>query len=271
MILVVRGPEPAVLIDLRDKHLPALRRITAGGGLPLSADIKGYGHIDVRTALWNAQHHKCCYCEKRIELTREDVEHFRPKAEAQRAPGSPLTHGYWWLAFTWNNLLYSCPQCNQPPAKGARFPLDIGSTPLVAEAPPPGQERPLLIDPGSESGIAHIEFKLQRRGERFKWVPTPRNQSERGRRTIRICMLDRDPLLDHYGEHVIHRVIPEVKAVRAAMKAGDPRGVWTAVARASRTLLSPGQPFVGLSHDALVHHVPNAELSRFDLSWTVAC
>ncbi|HMY18924.1 MAG TPA: hypothetical protein PKA58_21505, partial [Polyangium sp.] len=70
-------------------------------------------------------------------------EHYRPKAEADRRPGSHETHGYHWLAFTWSNLYFSCPDCNRS-YKRTRFPLEHGSIALKTRKRPPGQEIPLL-------------------------------------------------------------------------------------------------------------------------------
>lgn len=267
MIIIVRAPEPSVPAQIRARELPGLRAIVARGDTPKSSDIQGYGHADVRRALWEMQHKKCCYCEREIELTREDVEHRRPKAEADRAPGSTLDHGYWWLAFTWENLFYACPQCNQAPNKGVRFPLDTGSVVLVAEQAPPGGEIALLIDPERENGIDHIVFVRSKRGNRWVWAPTPRGNSEKGDWTIRICGLDREALVDRYTDHVTRYVMRDVEAVRAAMRTGDAERVYEAVERARRRLLRPRQCFVGLSYDALRSLVPDEELAPYRLTW----
>lgn len=45
---------------------------------------------------------KCAYCESATSaVAHGDVEHFRPKS------------GYWWLAYCYDNFLYSCQLCNQ--------------------------------------------------------------------------------------------------------------------------------------------------------------
>jgi hypothetical protein len=68
---------------------------------------------------------KCAYCEaSTTKVAHGDVEHFRPKAT------------YWWLAYCYENYLYSCQICNQV-FKGDRFPT---SGPMLAEPllPPAG-------------------------------------------------------------------------------------------------------------------------------------
>jgi uncharacterized protein (TIGR02646 family) len=57
-----------------------------------------YKKPDVKAALDNIYHRKCAYCEQEIEQMQ--VEHYRPK------------HIYYWLAFSWDNLLCVCPFCN---------------------------------------------------------------------------------------------------------------------------------------------------------------
>jgi uncharacterized protein (TIGR02646 family) len=44
------------------------------------------------------QKNKCAYCETRIEQSH--VEHYRPKSK------------YFWLAYSWDNLLLACSTCN---------------------------------------------------------------------------------------------------------------------------------------------------------------
>lgn len=267
MIRIERGSEPASLAAVRVKNLPALQQIVTGGRDPLSKEIAGYGPKEVRVSLWERQFHKCCYCEKDIEQTHEDVEHFRPKAEADRKPGSTQRHGYWWMAFTWENLLYSCPQCNEPPAKGVQFPIEIGSTPLIAENLPPGQERPLLINPADESGVPHIQFQAQRRCRRDVWVPVPRNNSPKGMWTIKVCHLDRDSLIVRYGDHVQSLVVPTVNEVRSALASKETRDIYRSVERAKRRLLGSQQRFVGLSYDAFLAFVDESELKSWGFDW----
>lgn len=156
MIPIQRGPEPQALRDARSHRLAKLRAIAAARE-PTAKDIHGYAVV--AHDLWTAQGHKCCYCESQVQRGHNDVEHFRPKGRADRTPGCTQTHGYGWLAFTWENLLFSCPNCNRGKAKADRFPLAGGSTALLAEQQPPGQELPLLLDPATESGARHIQFE----------------------------------------------------------------------------------------------------------------
>ena len=66
---------------------------------------------------------KCAYCEASTQIVAHgDVEHFRPKSV------------YWWLAFVFDNYLFSCQICNQS-YKGDKFP--IAGAVLAPPAMPP--------------------------------------------------------------------------------------------------------------------------------------
>lgn len=234
MIRVVRAPEPPALRRSREARLTAAREAVEGGG-----DVVFAGYDVVKDDLAAMQHNKCCYCEKREEQPKfRDVEHYRPKSI------------YWWLAWTWENLLFACVDCNRE-YKRDQFPLGDEAARLVAENAPPGAERPLVLDP-SAPGVdptLHIEFRPERVQGRERWVP--RGLTPQGTRTIAICGLDRPNLLDLYAEHVIHAVRPKLDGVFAADKRRDQRAVVDAWGRAKRGLLAPMRPFRALSYDAL--------------------
>lgn len=122
-----------------------------------------FGHTSVRKALESAQHAKCCYCEGRFRGNAPgDVEHFRPKSCVQQAPGSPLEYpAYYWLAYSWPNLYYSCPNCNRM-AKKNLFPLLDPSVRARGPANDLSAERPLLLDPGGlDDPRDHIKFRRE--------------------------------------------------------------------------------------------------------------
>lgn len=264
MIPIQRGDEPDDLPDIREEELKRVRLIAATRS-PASEEI-GVKYRSVKQTLWERQGYKCAFCETREQLARNDVEHFRPKSSADRRPGCPERYGYWWLAWTWSNLLFACRNCNQAPAKLDKFPLDAGSEALVAEQAPPGKERPLLLDPAEEDGIAHIQFKPSNAHGVEEWIPTPRNGSMRGLRTIEVCRLDRPDLITLYTEHVERHVKPEVGVVETAIAGGDLAEIWEAWNAALLRLLSRGQPYVGLSWDALDHLVPVDVRVQWNLS-----
>ncbi|MCA9095257.1 MAG: TIGR02646 family protein, partial [Planctomycetaceae bacterium] len=123
---------------------------------PLSTEFdKHWGKDDVRTALWEMQHHKCCYCERERDKTREsDIEHFRPKAEVTEVADHP---GYWWLAYCWENLFFSCRKCNQEYKKNF-FPVADEQKRARTENCDLAEEDPYLIDPTQKDPEEHISF-----------------------------------------------------------------------------------------------------------------
>jgi hypothetical protein len=275
VILVERGPEPE---ELRKTRLKELRRLVkiARTKQPDTKDVGDKYRDDTAEALWRAQHYKCAFCEHKIRRGRNDVEHYRPKGAADRTPGSNEKHGYWWLAFTWSNLLFSCPTCNRS-YKGTLFPLAKGSVALAFAKHPPGLEIPLLIDASVTNAVEHIEFVFavmkpapspDGRGPawptRKHWHPCPRGGSVLGEQTIRVCGLDDSELIELYDDHVNKEVDRVVRDLDGAMaRAGDVRRAFDAALR----LLQPTKPFVGLSYDALRTLVPVAKLACYGLAW----
>ena len=61
----------------------------------------------VQKRLNKIYHLKCAYCEQKLLDAPKHIEHYRPKDT------------YYWLAYSWDNLLLCCGACNS--AKGKRF------------------------------------------------------------------------------------------------------------------------------------------------------
>lgn len=75
---------------------------------------------EVQEQLILLYHNKCAYCESKLVATYQEIEHYRPK----KHPRSQQFHhegGYYWLAYSWDNLLLACRVCNNQ--KSARFPV----------------------------------------------------------------------------------------------------------------------------------------------------
>ena len=72
------------------------------------ADEKNLYKVDsVQKKLIEIYHLKCAYCEKNLLDAPKHIEHYRPKDT------------YYWLAYSWDNLLLSCGSCNS--SKGIKF------------------------------------------------------------------------------------------------------------------------------------------------------
>jgi uncharacterized protein (TIGR02646 family) len=257
MIRIIRCSEPEALADVRQNQLAVLRAL---GRAPSSNDI--YGYKIVSEELWTSQHHKCCYCEHRIPKGYNDVEHYRPKAFADRRPGCGTTHGYWWLSFTWENLLFACPGCNRS-SKRSKFPLSAGGVALSAEELPPGNETPLLIDPSSSvNPVEHIEFvykAVSSTGGPRHWWARPRNRSRLGNNTIEVCDLNRAELREMRGDHYRDVVVPQAEAIQYAVNTRDVATLKREYERAI-CLLKSQNAYVGLTYDALRADVSDVDL-----------
>ena len=249
MIRIVRGLEPPALAPVRNDRLVAAR-----GALARGLKIQFTEYDIVKKDLAAMQHNKCCYCEKLEEQAKyRDVEHYRPKSL------------YWWLSWTWENLLFACIDCNRE-RKRNQFPLSPGDTQLVAEQLPPGTEGPLVLNPSDPAidPTNHIEFRRVRIQTRERWVP--HGVTACGHKTVEVCGLDRPNLIDLYGQHVIVAVRPKLRDLFAARERGDARAVVSAWSSATRGLLARERPFRALSHDALRVLVPADVRARYQLS-----
>lgn len=239
MIRIERGAEPGDLPSIRAESLKAaIEKHEAGQEIERSKDLPDSYRVYAET-LWRAQHLKCAYCETLEQAKRNDVEHFRPAGRAMRAKGV-ADAGYWWLAYTWSNLLFSCRNCNQSGAKLDWFPLEPGSVPLAPLEEPPGRELATLIDPAVESPLDHIEFAHQVVEQRSRWIP--RGKTPRGQRTVQLLDLTRVSLTELYSQHVATTVEPALTQFRSRLIKREQLCDW---------LLRPAVPFVALSIAAI--------------------
>lgn len=266
MIPIRRGREPAQLALVRSREQAKLQSI-AGMRHPTGDDITGYQCV--AKDLWRGQYYKCCYCELKLPVAYNDVEHYRPKARADRVPGSSETHGYWWLAHSWENLLFACSTCNRS-QKNDRFPLKNGSVVLQPLQTPPGQELPLLLDPAAAiNPVVHIQFEYRTLlgfpGPK-QWFAQPRNGSKLGEMTIEVCGLNDAGLVELRKDHVARVVMEKVSDLEDGLRRGDTAQVQRVFTNA-RGLLDPGNAFVALTYDALCQLIPRSKLSPLGLGW----
>jgi uncharacterized protein (TIGR02646 family) len=98
---------------------------------------------------------KCAYCEQKLLDAPKHVEHYRPK------------NIYYWLAYSWDNLLLSCGSCNS--AKSDNFEIknsvvvydnesfknihQLGDAYDVAE-------EPLIINPEKDDVLRLLKYKI---------------------------------------------------------------------------------------------------------------
>jgi uncharacterized protein (TIGR02646 family) len=159
-------------------------------------DTKIYGAESVKKALRHAQYNKCCYCESKKFLATSygAVEHYRPKGAVQQARGQKKEHpGYYWLAYDWNNLLFSCTACNTK--KRDLFPLRDNNARARSHYDDIDLEQPFLVNPAVENPRDHIRF---REGD-------PEPLTEIGKITIQVLDLRR-PELDEARREWLHEL-----------------------------------------------------------------
>jgi hypothetical protein len=283
MIRIDRGPEPDALTLARDEHLARAR---LRGDAP--KDIVGYEVS--RRPLSSRQSYKCAYCEMWLRDEAAPVEHYRPKGkahdidwgslaarrimnaadhedDARFARGLPPRRdgfdrlrwqarpGYWWLAWTWENLVFGCHGCNSG-VKNTRFPQAAAACPLTMHQPPPGKERPLLLDPTSSDPVDDPLDHIQYLPVHGKWLPTPRDGSPRGAWTIALLRLDSSPaLLTAYASRVsvLDRCVRDFEAARASGDANEIRLLWRALCN---DVLAGHEQFLGLTYDWLDARYP---------------
>ncbi len=132
---------------------------------------KSYKSKDVKEELDKLYNSKCCYCE--TANIKGAVEHFRPKSI------------YDWLTNDWENLLWSCHDCNN--IKSAKLPVakKIATKPdniSVCNK----KEEIIMINPEMRN---HFDVKFDKFGKIS-------SENELMKNTIKICKLDRENLND---------------------------------------------------------------------------
>jgi uncharacterized protein (TIGR02646 family) len=187
----------AALLALETRYDASPAACRAPGSRLLNVPATLYNDEQVKAKLIAQQRGKCCYCEaKFLHVGYGDVEHYRPKNGFRQDATSPLEKpGYYWLAYTWDNLLFSCKRCNGG-YKRNYFPLanPAGRARSHHDQPQLRQEQPLLLHPAHDNPAAHIRF---RRAVAVSTTP-------RGQATITLCGLNRKHNLERRRTHLAH-------------------------------------------------------------------
>lgn len=177
-----------------------------------------YAHQEVRRALEELFIGKCAYCESNFARFDWEVEHFRPKGNVAEREDHP---GYYWLAYTWENLLPSCTRCNQHrkarPLWGGeagisggkldQFPLLSERTRVMRHGNRVSSEERLLIDPCNDKPEAHLRYDIL--GDIFS-----NNGSRRGEASIRVFNL-KEPRLRLARKEFTDMVIGILRIIEA--------------------------------------------------------
>ena len=142
-----------------------------------------YKPSEVKLRLSKIYYNKCAYCEKNISDEPKNIEHYRPKDI------------YYWLGYSWDNLLFCCTRCNS--TKNEKFQTENLKIVYNDEkykdihnlgAGYSALEKPMFINPEQEDILKDISFKLD---------GTIYSINHRVQYTIENCNLNRDALVQH--------------------------------------------------------------------------
>jgi hypothetical protein len=214
-----RGPQETKC--LCDQYDAAPAKYASG---ELTFEFKGevYGAEEIKTALRNAQHDKCAFCEARVShIAYGDVEHFRPKAgHVQREGGTLQRPGYYWLAYKWSNLFFACQLCNQR-FKRNLFPLRNPAKRARSHHDKLSGERPLLINPGITVPASHVGFREE--------IAFPVRGSRQGQATIDVLGLNREEMVEARLNHL--RIVQTLRTTCLLVRQHLERGVMSSSLR----------------------------------------
>ena len=177
-------PESLAVAEKNTTHIRRKELIALGAYVDESIYNSRYKTSDIKEKLNSLYHHKCAYCEDHAEQTH--VDHYRPKKD------------YYWLAFSWDNLICSCPTCNQfktnifeimgrkpaPPKETD----DLSDINILSSQKYDEQEKPKLLNPERDNLNDAFLFDM---GGHIRG-----NNNARADYTIETCHLDRKELID---------------------------------------------------------------------------
>lgn len=177
-------PQSLVVAEGQLTHTRRKELIKEGAYIDSEAYNSRYKLSDIKDKLDNLYHHKCAYCENKVE--QGHVEHYRPK------------NHYPWLAYSWDNLIYGCPTCNQ--FKGTHFDIvgkrvtpptitdDLSEINTWSSQRYDRLEKPMFLNPERDDLKDVFLFDMQGH--------IKGNNNPRADYTIEKCHLDRDFLVD---------------------------------------------------------------------------
>jgi uncharacterized protein (TIGR02646 family) len=197
MIRVAKpGQAPRILRERGQRTAEADRQAFEGGERTFKFDSSIYGAKSVKSALINAQHDKCAFCESKVShIAHGDVEHYRPKGGIRQNDSDPLEQpGYFWLAYVWENLFFACQLCNQSFKKNM-FPLADPIRRARSHLDDLTAEQPMLIHPADEDPSALIGFREE--------IAFPIDDNPRAHATIEVLGLNREAMAEHRRDHLM--------------------------------------------------------------------
>lgn len=264
MIRIARGPEPEDLRKNRFARLSeAILTMNEVGGTIAQLDLDN-GYQPARKRLHDLQRHTCAFCERPSGMSSQPTEHFRPRRGAERRPephdaSVPSVWDadrYWWLSWTWENLLFSCRSCNDGSHKGNHFALS--GAPLPKRSFDISLETPMLVDPTRVDPLDHIQWIPSNPTDpwiMWEWAPRPITPS--GAYTLKVFKWIDDDLQVKVTPTIQADIVPHAMAVESARSKAV---AW----RALSTKLVEGVTFAGARWSALeyIRTRPGSRLSK---------
>ncbi|NMX59071.1 HNH endonuclease [Pseudomonas sp. WS 5146] len=281
MIKLYLGLEPNILTTTRANKLNEAVRLLNSHGLNSDEFKKVFktGYQCARPLLFKRQHNKCAFCEISNDDCGSPVEHFRPKLGAEEKIGGVWrrvsTH-YWWLAWTWENLLFACERCNNSGSKGNKFPIRSSASRVLAPPSPCSypisaihydcaSEERLLIDPRLDNPIDHIQWiPVNRTLHPKNWQWTVAGLDDKGDMTIEV--LDLSLRADKVTNH-LKLIVSQWVDADIHLKEGRPiaaQATWDRII--DSYINNPEQPFRNAAWWACNALFPEAERNRLGLS-----
>jgi 5-methylcytosine-specific restriction endonuclease McrA len=233
------------------------------------------GGEDFNTKIWkdlklwlldNVFFGKCAYCETDISHSRQfggDADHFRPKQSVRRLNktafvkatvslpnGSEIVHpGYFWLAYSWQNLMPSCKECNSGDGKSDKLPVLNAHMFLVSDQDDPKgyasrryagyrYPHPEWLDSKEQPQICRPHWSRSRQADidqhlRFGIAGIVEGLTEVGRVTISTLKLNSKELREARDSEQLSAEMTFLLSKAAALSAGKSRNEADQVGRAA--------------------------------------
>lgn len=193
---IEKYPEPSSLTD--EKRLSTFNLLKIEKVYP--AKNTDYKILEVFEKLKSIYNNKCAFCEGELLNNPKHIEHYRPKNKDERRKKCNANTSYFWLVFSWDNLLLACGSCNS--SKGSCFDVqnkradykdvykNISLKNLQDRIKEIDEtEEPLLVNPEQEEQTFFDKYLI------FTLEGKILSTNNRLRYTIRICNLNRDELI----------------------------------------------------------------------------
>jgi len=156
-------------------------------------DGKSDNKNSLKWTLKRIYHEKCAFCETYIKNEVGDIEHFRPKnANANQAKKCDKTYSYYWLAFSWDNLLPCCSRCNGK--KSNCFDIEGNRVNYNSEELFDLHDKMEVYNREEKPKLLHPEYDSFENDIRFSKYGEIESDNERVNYTVTICDLNRENL-----------------------------------------------------------------------------